>query len=331
MHRHRRYLRLLALAVVVALPLLGMSGVASAKINSAKGCHKTHTCKNSAGGGTGTGAGAATSTITLQVDPNPVIEVSRSEVNVVVQVETSPSFAGAPVSISSSQLFASCLTVYLTAEQTTGPIPYIGSTESQDAPLTVTLDDDGNVTVEFDGINCAPGTDLIDAYMAVAPYYTALGTLTVSPPVVTTPGVYAYPTTSGTVTGGEVETGDDSTVPPPNCGDEDTCVPGGFDDSDVFAVFYVETDPVYAEQQVEINDNQLADSCGGGAYWFDAGTNPLNSADPVTTLDDDGNAVSVFWGASCAATASDVVADVLAGSHPTYTTTFTVLAPQPTI
>ena len=73
------------------------------------------------------------------------------------------------------------------------------------------------------------------------------------------------------------------------------------------------------------------DSCPGGAFWFDAVTNPLSTSDPETTLDDDGNAVFVFWGASCAATTSAVVADVLAGSHPTYTTTFTVLAPQPTI
>jgi hypothetical protein len=330
MHRGRRSVRLVALAVVVALPLLGMSGIASAKIKSAKGCHKTHTCKNAGGGGTGSGTAASTPTITVQVDPNPVIEVSQSDINVVVQVETSPSFAGDPVSISSSQLFASCGIVYIAAEQATGPIIYYGSTYSQDAPLTVRLDDDGNVTVEVNGINCAPGTDLIDADLALAPYYTALGTLTVSPPVVTTPGVYAYPTTSGTVTGGEVETGDDSTMPPPNCADE-KCFPGAFDDSDVFAVFYVETAPVYAEQLVEINDNQLADSCGGGAYWFDSSTDQLSSVDPQTTLDDDGNAVFVFWGASCAATTSDVVADVLAGNHPTYTTTFTVLAPQPTI
>jgi hypothetical protein len=327
--KSRRSLRLVALAVVVTLPLLGMSGIASAKVKPAKGCHKTHSCKNAGGGGTGTGTGAPTPTITIQMDPNPVVEVSQSNVNVVVQVETSPSFAGDPVSISSSQLFASCGTVYLTTEQGSGPIPYIGSTESEDAPLTVALDDDGNATIEIDGVECAPGSDLIEADMAVAPFSTALGTLTVSPPVVTAPGVYAYPTTSGTVTGGEVETGD--TPPsPPVCG-EGGCTPGSNGTSDVFAVFYVETNPVYAEQTVELTDNQLADSCLGGAYWFDSFTNPLNSSSPETTLDDDGNAVFVFWGASCAATTSDVVADVLAGSHPTYTTTFTVLAPQPTI
>jgi hypothetical protein len=48
-------------------------------------------------------------------------------------------------------------------------------------------------------------------------------------------------------------------------------------------------------------------------------------------LDDDGNAVFLFFGASCAAGTSDVVADVLAGTHPTYTTTFTIVPPVPTI
>ena len=49
------------------------------------------------------------------------------------------------------------------------------------------------------------------------------------------------------------------------------------------------------------------------------------------TLDDDGNAVFVFKGASCAAGDSVVTADVDAGTHPTYTTTFTVDAPAPTV
>jgi hypothetical protein len=313
--------RVVGLALVISLPLLGMSGVAAAKatVGSAKWCaahpklaKKTAACDSS----TGKGTGGDPPSITVQMDPNPVVEVGESTVNVVVQVETSPSFAGDDVSITSSQLFASCdAPVFLTTEQASGTNPYIGSSETVDAPLTVALDDDGNATIEIDGIDCAPGSDVIEADMEVAPYYTALGTLTVSPPVVTTAGVYGYPTTSGTVTTGEVETGDSPTS----------------GESDVYAVFYVETNPVYAEQPVEISDNQLVDSCGEGSYWFDEFTSLLTTSPPETTLDDDGNAVFVFWGASCAATTSDVVADVLAGTHPTYTTTFTVVAPQPTI
>jgi hypothetical protein len=308
MNFRRRSLRLVALAVVVALPLLGASGVASAK--AAKGCHKTHTCRSAGGTGTGTGGtGAADPTITVQIDPNPLVETSQSDLNAVIQVETSPSFAGDPVVISSSQLIASCSVIFFNTEQ---GVPGGDYNATNDAPITVTLDDDGNATIEANGNDCAPGSDVIEADLEVAPYYTALGTLIASPPVVTTSGVFGYPTYSGTVTTGEVETGD-------------TTASG---DSDVYAVFYVETSPVYAEQNVEISDNQLTDSCGEGSDFYDASvTGPTTE----TTLDDDGNAVFVFFGASCAATTSDVIADVLAGTHPTYTSTFTVVAPAPTI
>jgi hypothetical protein len=51
---------------------------------------------------------------------------------------------------------------------------------------------------------------------------------------------------------------------------------------------------------------------------------------PTTTIDNDGNAVFVFEGTSCAAGSSVVIADVLAGTNPTYTTSFTVVAPAVT-
>jgi hypothetical protein len=92
---------------------------------------------------------------------------------------------------------------------------------------------------------------VVDASMTVAPYDTALGTLVAEPSVVTTAGVAGYPTTSGTVTAGEVETGDTATS----------------GDSEVLGVFYVETSPVYAEQAVEINSDELIDRCGGGAAF----------------------------------------------------------------
>jgi hypothetical protein len=319
MELHRRSLRLVALAVVVSLPLLGTSGVASAKVKPAKGCHKTHTCKTAGGGGTGTGGGTGAAVMTVQMDPNHVVEVSQSNVNVVIQVETNASFAGDQVVISSSQFQASCASLYFNSAQAgSGGVPYGNTYYVLNAPITLTLDNDGNATVEANGYTCAPGTDIIEADLAVAPFLTALGTLTVSPPAVTPTGVFGYPTTSGTVTTGEVETGD-------------TAASG---DSDVYAVFYVETDPVYAEQPVEISDTQLEDSCITGFAWYDSETLFLTSDPeplPKTTLDDDGNAVFVFVGSSCAATTSDVIADVLAGTNPTYTTTFTVLAPQPTI
>jgi hypothetical protein len=100
--RHRSLL-IVAVAVVISLPLLGMSGVASAK--AAKGCDKTHSCKSGAGTGTGT---TTPGPMTIQVDPNPVIATSSSAVVVVIQIETSPSFAGDLVDITSTQLQASC-------------------------------------------------------------------------------------------------------------------------------------------------------------------------------------------------------------------------------
>jgi hypothetical protein len=310
-----RLMKGLAVAVVASMPLLGLAGVASAK--AAHGCKKAHSCQSGGGTGTGTGTGASDPTITVQIDPNPVVETGQSNVNVIVQVETSPSYAGDFVSISSSQLAASCSNpgTFLSTEQPSGPSTYANVTYSVDSPLSVALDDDGNATIWITGLNCAPGTDVVDASMTAAPYLTAIGTLTVSPPVVTTAGVSGYPTDSGTVTTGEVETGD-------------TAASGN---SDVYAVFYVETDPVYAEQTAEISDNQLQDSCGGGFVWYFSDGDNITGPDVTETLDDDGNAVFVFVGSSCAATTTDVVADILAGSHPTYTSTFTVDAPAPTI
>jgi hypothetical protein len=135
--------------------------------------------------------------------------------------------------------------------------------------------------------------------MLQAPYYTARTTLQVSPPAVTPAAVTGYPNP-------EVEIGDSSAtepgvVPP-------TPVPG----STVIGVFYVETSPVYAELTVEIESAELDASCGEAWEWeglnggTDAyGAGPVNSVShpppAPTVLDDDGNAVFLFAGASCAA------------------------------
>lgn len=311
MTMRRHTLRFVALAVVVAMPLLGMSGVASAK---AAGCHKTKTCKSA--GGTGSGGPTTTAPMAVQVDPNPLVETGQSYVYATVQVETSASFAGDPVDISSPQLSAVC----------EGAVVFTAIGASPGQSITVTLDDDGNATVVVVGENCAPGASVIEADLAVAPYDTALTTLDAEPPVVTTPGVTGYPQTSGTVTGGEVETGDTGSL---------------FGGSYVYGVFYVETDPVYAEQTVEISSPELQARCG--AEWVFSplltGTSSLGTGSTVispnttasTTLDDDGNAVFVFAGASCAAGSSEVIADVEAGTHQTDVTSFSILPPQPTI
>jgi len=291
--RHR-FLPVVVVALVATVSFVGPSAVAGAK-TPAKGCHKTHSCKSGGGSGTGTPP-----LITVQVDPNPLVETGPSLVAAVIQVETSPSFAGDPVEIDSSQLTNSC----------GGIIGFLSDTTAGLNNVTVTLDDDGNAAVVMNGTECAPGPSLVEADLVEAPYYTATTTLNVAPPNVTTAGVTGYPTTSGIITTGEVETGDT-----PASGD-----------SDVYGVFYVETDPVYAELPVEISSTQLQDRCLGGYTWttFQGGTN-------TSTLDNDGNAVFVFLGSSCGAGPSQVVADVDAGTHPTYMTTFTIVAPTPTI
>jgi hypothetical protein len=267
------------------------------------------------GSGSGTGTGSAPDPITVQVDPNPLVETGQSYVVATIQVETSPSFAGGSVNITSSQLTAACDGNIDYFNLQNGGFPLFPNNPPT-PNIQAVLDDDGNATVLVVGYGCAPGTSVVEADLMTAPYYTALTTLTASPPVVTATGVTGYPATSGTVTTGEVETGDTN-----NSGN-----------SDVIAIFYVETNPVYAEAQAEISSNQLEDRCGQGASWFLV--TPTGIAAPPgnqVTLDDDGNAVFVFFGASCAAGSSEVTADVEAGDHPTYTTSFNIVAPQPTI
>jgi hypothetical protein len=325
MNVRRGAVRLTALTVVVTMPLLGLSGLASASPASGKGSAAwcaTHAkrplCKSAASGGTGSGSGGSTPLITVEVDPNPLVETGQSEVTAVVQVETSPAYAGDMVNIDSSQLTASCASLdFDTVAETAGQFDVTNVNNIQ-----VALDDDGNVTVGLKGIDCAPGSSVVSADLESAPYLTALTTLVAEPPAVTTSGVFGHPETAGVAQ--EVETGDS-----PQSGD-----------SDVYAVFYVETSPVYAEQQVEIDSLQLEASCGRGWVWipgnggtsvFGKGFDILNASFAITTLDDDGNAVFMFKGQSCAASTSEVIADVLAGSHPTYVTTWTTNPPAPTI
>jgi uncharacterized repeat protein (TIGR01451 family) len=228
------------------------------------------------------------------------------QLRAVIEVSTSPSYAGDPVLIASSQLQSSCQG-HITFETLQGGSTVAPRTSANS--ITVILDDDGDATVVVTGSNCAPGTDVIDSDLTVAPYLTAITTVVVEPSQTSAAGVVASPST-------EVETGD-------------TAASGN---SDVYAVFTVETDPVYAEQPVEISAPELENRCGGG-WRFEPGTGTTINQTSGTTvasgiLDDDGNASFVFKGRSCAAGPSTVIADVLAGTHPTYVTTFTVSAPQ---
>jgi hypothetical protein len=340
--RDTRLARLLALTVVVSMPLLGMAGVASAKTPKAHPKCLKHPnraiCLNSGGGGSsggtgggtgGGGTGGPTVQIAVTVSPNPLVETGQSEIHAVIQVGTLPSFSGDTVNIDSSQLSASCFggLTFESIGQPLGLNPLLPRTSPN--RIDVVIDNDGNATVIVDGYDCAPGTSVIEADLEVAPFLTALTTLVASPPAVTPEGVSGYPQAAGIAQ--EVETGDTSTS----------------GDSDIYAVFYVETNPVYAEQTVEIGSSQLEGRCirgwrweagntsgvgvGGGPHSPVTGVGVNTNAKVSTILDDDGNAVFVFKGVSCAAGPSQVIADVLAGTHLTYVGTFTVLPPAPTI
>jgi len=308
--RHSRLTRLLALTVVVSMPLVGLASVASAAAKgSPKWCanhpglaKKTPACATKTGGG-GTGGPPPTTEIQVTVDPNPVIETGVSEIHAIVQVEAQPAFAGDPVFIYSQQLINSC---------EAGSVEFLendGLTLSTDLgeSATVDLDNDGNATVELNATECAPGPSLVEADLVNAPYYTATTTLQANPPNVTSPGLTAFPNP-------EVEVGD-----------------GTLTGSNVYAVFYFEDNPVYAETPVEISSAQLQNRCLGGRTWSAGNGGSGNATGGTTTLDNDGNAVFIFEGISCAPGPSTVVGDLVQGTHDTYYTTFTITAPTPTV
>lgn len=308
MKRGRRIVMGLTLTFGIALSVFGTAGIASATKGSPRWCanHPTEAPTVPACNAGGSGTGGSTPQITVQIDPTPLVETGESSILATIQVETSAAFAGDPVDISSSQLSESCATTTFFNLQATGP-----------DNVSVILDDDGNATVLVIGQNCAPGSDLVEADLVKAPYYTAVGSLEASPPTVTSHGLIGYPTTSGIVSTGEVETGDT-----PASGE-----------SDVYAVFYVETNPVFAESSVSISSAQLEARCGGGWTWASLAGGPhstasgtgINMGSPARgIIDDDGNAVFYFEGSSCAAGPSLV----LSGGR---TTTFTINPPQVTL
>jgi len=239
--------------------------------------------------------------IQVTVSPNPVIETGVSEIHAVVQVEAQPAFANDPVFIYSQQLINSCENVEFRVNG--GNKLSVEQGES----ATVDLDNDGNATVELDAYECAPGPSLVEADLVDAPYYTATTTLQALPSNVTAPGLTAFPNP-------EVEVGD-----------------GTLTGSNVYAVFYFEDNPVYAETPVEISSAQLQNRCLGGHHWSAGNEDSIDINGAITTLDNDGNAVFLFEGISCAPGPSTVVGDLIQGTHDTFSTVYTITAPTPTV
>jgi hypothetical protein len=305
--RHSRLARLVALTVVVSMPLIGMAGVASAKVKAAPNCVKhphRAACKAGGGGGTGGTGGATPPNIIVTVAPDPVQEVGTSEIDAVVQVEALDVFANQTVDISSQQLFLDCLSLTWrsSASGTTSAIIGTGA-----GVTGVLLDNDGNATVELQGEDCAPGPNLIEADLGKAPYTTAQATLTALPPEQTTfPTITAAPNP-------EVETGDNA--------------PGNAE-SQVYVNFLIEENPVYAEQTVDVTSAQLTNRCElGTTLWSSTGGTTIGTTGVSAILDNDGNADVTFEGISCASGPSLVDAELVGGTHDTFTTTFTISPP----
>jgi hypothetical protein len=303
MHRRPRLIRLVALAVAAILPVFGLSAMASAaKAKAGPSCAKhPHRAKCATGGGGGTGGtGGTPPNIIVSVSPDPVQESGTSEVSAMVQVEALPIFAGQTINVSSQQLAGDCSSLVWS---------HIGLVQSTGAGISgVVLDNDGNATVWVLGENCAPGPNLIEADLNGAPYTTATATLTALPPA---------PTPEPTITGApnpEVETGDGGPA------DEE---------SQVYATFLIEENPVYAEQTVEVESSQLFNRCGVDRFWS-VGNTATFAPTATVVLDNDGNAVVNFFGISCAAGESTVTADLTVGTHDTFSTTYTIKPPAVT-
>jgi hypothetical protein len=285
---------------VATLPVFGLSAVASAaKTKAGPNCVKhPHKAKCATGGGGGTGgAGVTPPNIIVSVSPDPVQETGTSVISAIVQVEALPIFAGQTVDISSQQLFDDCAQLFWNSFE--GPPAGAG--------ISVALDNDGNATLWVVGEDCAPGPNLIEADLNAAPYTTATATLTALPPAVT-----KEPTITG-APNPEVETGD-----------------GGpsIVESQVYVSFLIEEDPVYAEQTVDVESTQLFNRCLD-PFWQVGAAIGIDPTDAVT-LDNDGNAVISFFGASCASGDSVVTADLTVGTHDTFSTTFTIKPPAVT-
>src|ERR1700728_1831280 len=129
MNVRRSLVRFTALTVVVAMPLLGMAGVATAAPKgSAKWCashvkaaKKTPACASTTPGGTG--GPPPTTEIQVSVSPNPIIETGVSEIHAIVQVSAQVAFANDPVFIYSQQLLNSCESVEFLENVPPAPAP----------------------------------------------------------------------------------------------------------------------------------------------------------------------------------------------------------------
>jgi uncharacterized repeat protein (TIGR01451 family) len=227
---------------------------------------------------------------------------TSSSVADVVEVECEPVYAEHTVHFSSQELFSRC------QHHLVWSTPYPFKPQSGSG-YTVTLDNDGNATaVIWAGPSCAAGESLVSAHMEQAPFTTVTTAFTVLPPRPTAPGVSATPKE-------EVE-------------NEET--------SSVATIVQVEFPPVYAEAYVNVDAEQLYSRCHLPPHllWIGPGGEKLGEGGTLSgvQLDNDGNAfVVLLGGGSCASGSSLIEASLEAAPYTTYTTSFTIQPPQPTL
>lgn len=129
------------------------------------------------------GAGCAIHSLPSLVEEEP------SNVEDVVELGCEPAYAGDTVKVSSAQLDSACGGNL----SWSSPYPFSATTGSG---VTVKLTGAANATLAlWGGPGCFTGTDSISAHLEQPPFETVTTSLEVLPPQLTTPGVYAQPST----------------------------------------------------------------------------------------------------------------------------------------
>jgi hypothetical protein len=219
----------------------------------------------------------------------------------VIEVECNPDLygTGSKIKITASQLFSRCkgdVSWYV-------PNPF---RVAEGRGVTLELDADGNASVALlAGPGCAAGESLVSAHMEESPFETFTTSFTVLPPNDTAPGVFALPAA-------QVEDALSSSVA--------TVIQTEFGDA--------------SEKRVHIGSEELFARCRVEPHLHWVRMNrEIEDASEVegVELDNNGNAFVIAIGdASCAEGPSLIEADLESKPFTTFTTTFTVLPPQPT-
>ena len=225
----------------------------------------------------------------------------HSSIADIVEVHCNAEYGGTSVKISSQQLYNRC-------KNNLAWIPQPPSRLVEGASIgQVELDDAGNAVVAVEGgPGCTEGESLISVHMEQSPGTTVMEAFTVLSPRDTKPGVFALPSW-------QVENSIFSSVA---------------------LIVQVEFPSKYAEDEVNVSDEQLYTQCPVGSHltWLgpDGGKKLISHKESVDLqLDDNGNAFVVLLGEeSCFSGESTIEASLEAAPYTTYTTQFTVKSPR---